>query len=128
VLSVNDDIEKVMKSVIHGACNYLVKPIRMEELKSIWQHVVRKKIESKDQNQGIISDGICGHDTSSENIANKNKMHGQKRREQSEEEEAEQDNDEKCSTRKKPRLVWAHELHRKFVSAVNLVGLDSEFM
>ncbi|XP_024636615.1 two-component response regulator ORR24 [Medicago truncatula] len=51
MLSVNDDIEKVMKSVIHGACNYLVKPIRMEELKSIWQHVVRKKIESKDQNQ-----------------------------------------------------------------------------
>ena len=127
-MSVNNDKESVMKSVIHGACNYLVKPIRMEELKSIWQHVVRKKIESKDQNHGIISDGVSSQDTSSENIANKNKMHGRKRKEQSEDEEAEQDNDEKCSTRKKPRLVWANELHRKFVSAVNLVGLDSESM
>ncbi|KAL0376393.1 UNVERIFIED_CONTAM: Two-component response regulator ORR21 [Sesamum calycinum] len=30
-------------SVTHGACDYLIKPVRMEALKNIWQHVVRKK-------------------------------------------------------------------------------------
>jgi len=130
VLSGHDDRERVMKGVMKGACDYLVKPIRLEELKNIWQHVVRKKIESKDQNQGIISDGVCGEDTSSENIANKNKTRGRKRKEQSEEEEADSDeeNDEEHSTQKKPRFVWDNELHKKFVSIVNLLGLDSEFI
>ncbi|XP_024636936.1 two-component response regulator ARR12 [Medicago truncatula] len=51
MLSGNDDRERVMKGVMKGACDYLVKPIRLEELKNIWQHVVRKKIESKDRNK-----------------------------------------------------------------------------
>ena len=136
VLSGNDDRERVMKGVMKGACDYLVKPIRLEELKNIWQHVVRKKIESKDRNKEIITDGICSQDTSSENIANKNKTRRQKIKEQSEDEEEEEeaeednggDNDEERSTRKKPRLVWDDELHKKFVSIVSQLGLDSEFM
>ena len=133
MLSGNDDRERVMKGVMKGACDYLVKPIRLEELKNIWQHVVRKKIESKDQNRGIITDGICSQDTSSEKTPKKNKIRGQKIKEQSEEEEeAEEDsggeNDEERSTPKKPRLVWDDELHKKFVSIVSQLGLDSEFM
>jgi len=39
-----------MKGITHGACDYLLKHVRIEELKNIWQHVVRKKrIDSKDQ-------------------------------------------------------------------------------
>jgi two-component response regulator (ARR-B family) len=39
----------VMKGITHGACDYLLKPVRLEELKNIWQRVVRKKrTESKD--------------------------------------------------------------------------------
>ena len=30
----------VMKEITHGACNYLLKPARIEELWNIWQHVV----------------------------------------------------------------------------------------
>nr|QSD99546.1 MYB family transcription factor [Melilotus albus] len=129
MLSGNDDRKRVMKGVMKGACDYLVKPIRIEDLKNIWQHVVRKKIESKDQNKDIITDGVCSQDTSSENIANKNKMRGQKRKEQSEEEEAntDEENDEEHSTRKKPRFVWDNELHKKFVSIVNLLGIDKAY-
>lgn len=136
MLSGNDDRERVMKGVMKGACDYLVKPIRLEELKNIWQHVVRKKIESKDPNKGIITDGICNQDTSSENIANKNKTRGQKIKEQSEDEEDEEENaeedngrenDEERSTRKKPRLVWDDELHKKFVSIVSQLGLDKAY-
>ncbi|KAL0327327.1 UNVERIFIED_CONTAM: Two-component response regulator ORR26 [Sesamum angustifolium] len=35
---------RVMKGVQHGACDYLLKPIRMKELRNIWQHVFRKRI------------------------------------------------------------------------------------
>ncbi|XP_058783380.1 two-component response regulator ORR24-like [Vicia villosa] len=43
LFSSNDDPRMVMRGVLHGACDYLVKPIRMEKLQLIWQHVIRKK-------------------------------------------------------------------------------------
>ena len=43
-MSVDGETSRVMKGVQHGACDYLLKPIRMKELKNIWQHVFRKKI------------------------------------------------------------------------------------
>ncbi|XP_018627523.2 two-component response regulator ORR24-like [Nicotiana tomentosiformis] len=43
MLSANSDSRPVMKGITHGACDYLVKPVRLEELKNIWQHVIRKK-------------------------------------------------------------------------------------
>ncbi|MBA0702362.1 hypothetical protein Goari_022228, partial [Gossypium aridum] len=42
MLSTHGDTELVMKGITHGACDYLLKPVRIEELKNIWQHVVRK--------------------------------------------------------------------------------------
>lgn len=38
-----------MKGVTSGASDYILKPIRMEEVKPIWQHVVRKMINGKYQ-------------------------------------------------------------------------------
>ena len=42
-MSANGETSAVMKGIKHGACDYLLKPVRMEELRNIWQHVVRKK-------------------------------------------------------------------------------------
>jgi DNA-binding NtrC family response regulator len=42
VMSANDDHSTVMRGVTHGACDFLIKPVRIEELKNIWQHVVRR--------------------------------------------------------------------------------------
>ncbi|XP_045816741.1 two-component response regulator ARR12-like [Trifolium pratense] len=152
MLSGNGDKERVMKGVIHGACDYLMKPIRMEELQNIWQHVVRKrkKIESKDQNKDAVAheekisnvDGVSDPGTTSENIANKNQIRGPKRKERSEEEEEEEEeeqeeeeseednddeNDEQRSTRKKPRFIWDNDLHKQFVSVVSQLGLDKAY-
>ncbi|CAL5387858.1 unnamed protein product [Camellia sinensis] len=44
MMSANDDKESVMKGVRHGARDYLIKPVRLEEVKNIWQHVVRKNL------------------------------------------------------------------------------------
>uniref|UniRef100_A0A8R7PK72 Response regulatory domain-containing protein n=1 Tax=Triticum urartu TaxID=4572 RepID=A0A8R7PK72_TRIUA len=40
MLSVNGETKTVMKEITHGACIYLLKPIHIEELRNIWQHVV----------------------------------------------------------------------------------------
>ncbi|XP_061348492.1 two-component response regulator ORR24-like [Gastrolobium bilobum] len=43
MLTVCNDKELVMKGVMHGACDYLIKPPRIDVLRNIWQHVLRQK-------------------------------------------------------------------------------------
>ena len=33
----------VLQGVTHGAVDFLIKPVRVEELRNVWQHVVRRK-------------------------------------------------------------------------------------
>lgn len=42
VLSAYSDTKRVMQGIRNGACDYLVKPVRIQELQNIWQHVVRR--------------------------------------------------------------------------------------
>lgn len=134
VLSAYGDTELVMKGISHGACDYLLKPIRIEELKNIWQHVIRrKKLEPKDQkyfdkphvDSGDSREGFQGiGDPEQTGKSNR------KRKDQNEDDDEERDenghNDDDPSMQKKPRVVWSVELHRKFVAAVNQLGLDSK--
>ena len=39
-----DDRSTVLKGITHGARDYLLKPVRIQEIKNIWQHVVRKNL------------------------------------------------------------------------------------
>ncbi|KAE9586926.1 putative response regulator and transcription factor RR-A-type family [Lupinus albus] len=133
MLSANGDKKMVMKGISHGACDYLLKPVRIEELKNIWQHVIRrKKFDSKDKNKTNNIDkptsdsgnGLrsAGRENSDQNGKNK------KRKDQDDEEDEDQENDndnEDPSAQKKPRVVWSVELHRKFVAAVNQLGIES---
>ncbi|PHT52398.1 Two-component response regulator ARR2 [Capsicum baccatum] len=101
MLSANSDSKLVMKGITHGACNYLVKPVRLEELKNIWQHVIRRKeVEPK----------------------NWNKSNDQDKANQGGVEEYERD--ENGNDDDKPRVVWSIDLHKKFVTAVNQLGLE----
>jgi two-component response regulator (ARR-B family) len=132
VLSGHGDKNMVYKGISHGACDYLVKPVRLSELQNIWQHVVRKqKTTSKDQNR---NPNISGGNIKKilENSAEQNKNLGKRRKDQTEEEENEEGegtgDEDDPSSQKKPRMVWSVDLHRKFVSAVNQLGLESKFL
>lgn len=46
-MSADESKDVVMKGVTHGACDYLIKPIRIEALNDIWQHVVSKKKQNQ---------------------------------------------------------------------------------
>ncbi|KAF9673211.1 hypothetical protein SADUNF_Sadunf10G0000700 [Salix dunnii] len=128
MMSADDGKNVVMKGVTHGACDYLIKPIRIEALKNIWQHVVRKKKnEQKDLEQsGSVEEGgdrqqKQAEDADYSSSANEGSWKNSKRRKEEEEEVDERDD---TSTLKKPRVVWSVELHQQFVAAVNQLGID----
>ncbi|XP_058219276.1 two-component response regulator-like APRR9 [Rhododendron vialii] len=54
-----DSKNVVMKGVTHGGCDYFVKPVRIETLRNIWQHVVwkRKDVWKDFEQSDIIEDG-----------------------------------------------------------------------
>ncbi|XP_011042332.1 PREDICTED: two-component response regulator ARR11 [Populus euphratica] len=129
MMSVDGETSRVMKGVQHGACDYLLKPIRMKELRNIWQHVFRKKIhevrdiEILEGNESFqmtrngsdqYEDGhfLCGEDLTLI-----------KKRKDIESKHDEKDIGDNTST-KKARVVWSVELHQKFVKAVNQIGFD----
>ncbi|XP_018450308.2 LOW QUALITY PROTEIN: putative two-component response regulator ARR19 [Raphanus sativus] len=43
----DDQTELVMDAMVHGACHYVMKPIRKEIIATMWQHIVRKRMISK---------------------------------------------------------------------------------
>ncbi|KAJ8477622.1 hypothetical protein OPV22_021349 [Ensete ventricosum] len=133
MLSANGETQTVMKGITHGACDYLLKPVRIEELRNIWQHVIRRrKFERRcDNDPDGMEDGQKAHIGSSEDgqgVADHNGQSNKKRKDQIEfDEDDSEDNmqeNEDPSTQKKPRVVWTVELHRKFVAAVNQLGID----
>ncbi|XVE97504.1 hypothetical protein REPUB_Repub03eG0025100 [Reevesia pubescens] len=133
MLSAHSDTPLVMKGIAHGACDYLLKPVRIEELKNIWQHVVRRKkpdsmdqINASNQDKARKATGEVGQTSTSSSDQKVNK----KRKDHNSEDEEEEDEDnghenEDSSSQKKPRVVWSVELHRKFVAAVNQLGLGN---
>ncbi|KAM3194807.1 hypothetical protein ACQJBY_071075 [Aegilops geniculata] len=133
MLSLNGETKSVLKGITHGACDYLLKPVRIEELRNVWQHVVRRKFSNREPNNldfckeisrdsyHRLGQATCESYRSSDqsNRASKKRkeLHG-------EEEDEGEDNDDASAASKKPRVVWSVELHRKFVAAVNQLGID----
>ncbi|GER32684.1 response regulator 12 [Striga asiatica] len=117
LVSWDDSKKRVLKGIMNDTCDYLVKPVRVEELKNIWQHVVRKKLK---KNKNVDNNKIVNHvvgeshvemkETSNNNSVccnenpNNDKGHTC---------------DEVSSKQKKPRVIWSQELHRKFVAVID---------
>ncbi|KAL9670837.1 hypothetical protein QQ045_008396 [Rhodiola kirilowii] len=130
MMSADDTKAVVMKGVTHGACDYLIKPVRMDALKNIWQHVVRKKKlvpEWKELEQSRSGEevenrqGKQTEDADYSSSANEGSWRNSKKRKLDEEDLDDRDD---SSTLKKPRVVWSVELHQQFVAAVNQLGID----
>lgn len=134
MMSADGRTSAVMQGIRHGACDYLIKPIREEELKNLWQHVLRKQcIGNKEHEQQSCSlDDVeqpkrGGGDTDYASSFNSEGAEGlsktQKKRRDDKEEDFDNENDDPTAA-KKPRVVWSVELHQQFVSAVNHLGID----
>lgn len=129
-MSVDGETSRVMKGVQHGACDYLLKPIRMKELRNIWQHVYRKRIheikdienfegfESLQMTRYGLDLSDDGHFFGGEDLT-------ARKRKESDSKHDDRDSGDPSST-KKARVVWSVDLHQKFVKAVNQIGFDSK--
>ncbi|CAN6239171.1 unnamed protein product [Urochloa humidicola] len=138
MLSVNGETKTVMKGITHGACDYLLKPVRLEELRNIWQHVVRRKFSNRERANvdgyeefnrpsnadfdNVHSQITCGSPDQSGRPNKKRKEYHSEDEDESEDSNGQENDD--SSAPKKPRVVWSVELHRKFVAAVNQLGID----
>ncbi|KAF8082590.1 hypothetical protein N665_0818s0006 [Sinapis alba] len=117
MMSADDSKSVVLKGVTHGAVDYLIKPVRIEALKNIWQHVVRKKRNVSEHSESV-------EETGDNNSSSGNNEGRSSRKRKEEEVEEEGDDKEDTSSLKKPRVVWSIELHQQFVAAVNHLGVD----
>ncbi|OVA02408.1 SANT/Myb domain [Macleaya cordata] len=116
-----------LKGVKKGACDYLIKPIRVQLIQNIWQHVVRKRMkELKELDHSGNIDDSERHQKSLEDAGylssgNERRLKSSKRMKEGEDDTEDRDD---TSTVKKPRVVWSDELHNQFVAAVNQLGID----
>lgn len=132
MLSANGETQTVMKGITHGACDYLLKPVRIEQLRTIWQHVVRRRsCDAKNNGNDNDDSGKKLQVVSAEGDnggGNRNKRTSRKGRDDNGDDGDDSDENSNengdSSTQKKPRVVWSVELHRKFVAAVNQLGID----
>ncbi|CAL0327812.1 unnamed protein product [Lupinus luteus] len=127
MLSAHSDTELVWKGIAHGACGHLLKPVRIEELKKIWQHVVRRtnsdggvKPSKEEKACNISREGSQG--IISESSSDRNKNLGKRSEDEEKDLEGGGEEMEEPSAQKRPRLAWTVELHKKFVHAVNQLG------
>lgn len=117
MMSSNGDTSVVLRGVTHGAVDFLIKPVRIEELRNVWQHVVRRRSL------------VIGRpsDDYAEASDNGEPRHGMKRKES---EAMVQSGGEGPGTSsggggsKKARVIWSVEMHQQFVEAVNQLGVD----
>eukprot|EP00252_Welwitschia_mirabilis_P017885 TRINITY_DN3982_c0_g1_i6.p1 TRINITY_DN3982_c0_g1~~TRINITY_DN3982_c0_g1_i6.p1 ORF type:complete len:534 (-),score=93.34 TRINITY_DN3982_c0_g1_i6:319-1920(-) len=113
VMSTNGDTSVVMKGITHGACDYLIKPIRIEALRNIWQHVLRRR------GRDFLKEetGECDEretEGSPESSSKKRKESGDSGDEVIDD----------ISSLKRARVHWTVQLHQQFVAAVNQLGID----
>ncbi|TVU25516.1 hypothetical protein EJB05_28015, partial [Eragrostis curvula] len=120
MLSANDTLETMMKGIKHGALNYLVKPVGLEQLKNLWIHVVAKHMDGPSNSINNYSDD--GHhrprsgDSEDENVANHTSMSSRKKKKE--------DGTREDKEAKRQRIQWSGQLHRLFVEVVHQLGID----
>ena len=126
-MSYDGDTHTVLKGVTHGAVDFLIKPVRLEELSNMWQHVVRKRrtLPPSDErhlpdtgttgafNRGSHSSGDIDHQAGDPAVGDspESKKRGN------------EDKNTPQST-KRPRVHWSSHMHSQFVAAVNKLGID----
>lgn len=129
MISADDGKDVVMKGVTNGAVDYIVKPVRIEAVKIMWQHVVRKYQMKKKVLEPVECAEEKKADENGDNASlaedDESWKNGNRKKDENDGED-EDEQGEESPPLKKPRVVWSSELHQAFVSAVTRLGIDSE--
>ncbi|KAL5773144.1 hypothetical protein ACOSQ2_013068 [Xanthoceras sorbifolium] len=124
LVTAEDSQSSIMKGIKHGARDYLLKPVRIQEIKNIWQHVVRKRLSRTTTPTSREINFKIEVSEPSKNLEEKviNNEGDDVDVDVDVDEEANNNSDGNSSCQKKARLIWSPELHSKFVNAVQQLG------
>lgn len=114
MMSGNGTTDVVLRGVTHGAVDFLIKPVRLEELRNAWQHVVRRK-RIKAAGRG---------DSSEREDEDTQQYNNDRKRKSDDKRKSIDESDGEMGSTKKARVVWSVEMHQQFVAAVNFLGVD----
>ncbi|KAL6874109.1 hypothetical protein ACP4OV_014191 [Aristida adscensionis] len=125
MLSANGETEMMMKGMKQGACDYLVKPVPMEQLTNIWLHVVRKSKPDPSNHITGVSVDAC-HKLQHENVeGEKNCVNYTRKYTRKNKNDGHVEGQGNSSTQKRKRVKWCPELHHKFLVAVHDIGIEN---
>ncbi|KAK6153565.1 hypothetical protein DH2020_013204 [Rehmannia glutinosa] len=148
VMSSDDNTHMAMRALENGAFLYIKKPATMEMMRCLWQHVLREKtriIRERDMlvaannhgARGIEFRDVINHHREDQNPSNlesmimmKNKGKSKKKvrgRNEDDDEEYDSENhrytiNNSSNVKRKMCTEWTHELHAKFMNAVEQLG------
>jgi YesN/AraC family two-component response regulator len=110
VVSANDDRSNIWRAINNGARDYLLKPVRLQEISNIWQHVYRKNLENPEKS------------SITKEIPEQISLPDHPKTDDGELRKEEDETNPHQPTEKKPRFVWTLDLHCRFVNAIQELG------
>lgn len=130
VMSSNGDASIVMKYITSGASDFLIKPVRIEVLKNIWQHVFRKQLIGENRSSSSNAqhlDQVSYPPTIGPASTGATRTTGIMTEATATLESATRETTTNgmvtdIQDLRKSRLSWTIQLHRQFIAAVNSLG------
>ncbi|KAK4749369.1 hypothetical protein SAY87_026818 [Trapa incisa] len=108
------DVEAAAKGIEKGACDVLLKPIRDETLKMIWQHVLRRKLQNQVATAAAIS---CNNGAAISSEINQNVVESDPH-DHSSDNTTTRPKGRSPTAGKAPRIRWTNDLQDKFMTAL----------
>ncbi|CAI9758918.1 unnamed protein product [Fraxinus pennsylvanica] len=116
MISKNSDPQTVVKGVKHGAQDYLAKPVKIEDLRKLWEYVTKKPEydhpPSSIETRETVVQSFPTEDYKERNMEKEDEMSR---------------SDQIASSRKKhtkKRIAWTRQLHGKFLDAIQQLQVD----
>lgn len=143
-MSVDDNVVMAMRAIENGAYMYIKKPVTIELVSCLWQHVMREKIRMRRERERQVAAanynnarGIEFREVNPNPNPNPNRVEdnmndrgkAKKNDYKGRKDDEEYDSDFNASQGKVRRKVcteWTQDLHEKFMDAVEVLGEGSK--
>lgn len=123
VMSTDDDGITKLGCLFKGALLYLVKPLTVKNVRTLWQFSF---IKGRERTILVEVPNRVREESIDENESeNDSKRNEKKKFQKISSREAEEDEIDSTVV-KKPKLIWSEELHNRFLQAIKALGIDSK--
>ncbi|CAK9318304.1 unnamed protein product [Citrullus colocynthis] len=118
-MSADEKPSVILKSLEEGVAFYLVKPIRLDDVKHVWQYAISPKNVIPNQTTTIIQRQLSIENSSSSSALCLKKEIIKSKSTKFKNKKAKQNS----IPLRKPKVIWTNSLHNRFLQAIRLIGL-----